>query len=685
MARSARHTVILAIVTLSGCLAAFGGWRFAKASAPVNGPIVLISIDSLRADHLPVYGYAQGRTPAIDALAADGIVFERAYAHVPQTLPAHAALLTGRLPFETGVRDAAGFTLPSSVRTVADLLRDRGYATGGIVSSFLLRKDTGIAAGFSFFDADLPAADAAAPDAWLMRDGAESEQVAENWLDSIGTSRAFLFLHIAEPHAPYTAPERFTGLSAYDAEVAYADEVVGRLVRYLKAHQLYDRATIMLVSDHGEGLGDGGELTHGLLTSDSTLHIPLIVKQPGGDGGKRRVSVPVQQIDLVPTILDLAKAPGSGGLRGRSLTPLFGTGSIPASPIYSESLYAQYRLGWAAERSLIDGRFQLVTRGSSAQLFDLGTAPASRTDLAAEQADVVSAMKARLAELIGREGPLTATPVTPTDRERYEALGYVGVPGSAPVPSAEQPDAETQVAFVERYRAAVQVARSDRWRDAIDAYRALTTEQPGMADLWMHLAGTAARQERHDVALDAFAHALALEPGNIAGHLGAAASFLRVRNLDESFAEASAVLTLDAADRVQKAEAHELLARVALNRKDAETAQAEATAAEAADPNRPVKAFVDGRLALDSGRYTEAVDAFERALTVAGRTGRPPLTDLRVYAADALSRVERTADAERLLSAELSAFPANLRARAALQALYRASGRGQDAAALAQH
>ncbi len=685
MARSARHTAILAIVTVSGCLAAFGGWRFAKASAPVNGPIVLISIDSLRADRLPAYGYAQGRTPAIDALAADGIVFERAYAHVPQTLPAHAALLTGRLPFETGVRDAAGFTLPSSARTIADLLKDRGYATGGIVSSFLLRKDTGIATGFSFFDAELPAPDAAAPDAWLMRDGAESEKVAENWLDSIGTSRAFLFLHIAEPHAPYAAPERFTGLSAYDAEVAYADEVVGRLVRYLKAHQLYDRATIILVSDHGEGLGDGGEQTHGLLTSDSALHIPLIVKQPGGDGGKRRVSVPVQQIDLVPTMLDLAKAPGAGGLRGRSLTPLFGNGSIAPSPIYGESLYAKYRFGWDAESSLIDGRYQLVTRGASAQLFDLDTAPASRTNLAAEKADVVNAMKARLAEVVGREAPLTPTPVTPTDRERYEALGYVGVPGAAAVAGAEQPDAETQVAFVERYRAAVQVARSERWRDAIDAYRALTTEQPGMSDLWMHLASTAARQERHDVALDAYGHALALDPANISGHLGAAASYLRVRKLDESFAEATAVVDIETADSVQKAEAHELLARVALSRKDAEVAQAEAVASETADPNRPVKAFVEGRLALDQGHYAEAVDAFERALAAAEKAGRPPLTDLRVYAAEALVRTERAADAERLLSAELSAFPANVRARAALQALYRASGRSKDAAALAQH
>ncbi len=206
-----------------------------------------------------------------------------------------------------------------------------------------------------------------------------------------------------------------------------------------------------------------------------------------------------------------------------------------------------------------------------------------------------------------------------------------------------------------------------------------------MSDLWMHLASTAARQERHDVALDAFGHGLALEPANIAGHLGAAASFLRVRKLDEAHTEASAVLAIDTADSVQKAEAHEQLARVALNRKDADVARTEAAAAEAADPDRPVKAFVEGRLALDQGRYPEAAEAFEQALAAAERRGRPPLTDLRVYAAEALVRIGRSPGAEQLLSAELSAFPANVRARTALAALYRASGRSQDAAALAQH
>ena len=155
MARPLRHTFILLLVALGTCLAAVSGWRYARASAPVNGPIILISIDALRADRLPAYGYLQGRTPAIDTLAADGVVFERAYSHVPQTLPAHASLLTGRLPFETGVRDGVGFTLPSSERLLPEMLRDRGYATAAVVSSFLLRKETGINQGFDFFDAAL--------------------------------------------------------------------------------------------------------------------------------------------------------------------------------------------------------------------------------------------------------------------------------------------------------------------------------------------------------------------------------------------------------------------------------------------------------------------------------------------------------------------------------------------------
>src|SRR4029077_1974756 len=156
----------------------------------------------------------------------------------------------------------------------------------------------------------------------VQRDGAVSEAIAERWLDSIGTSRALLFLHLYETHKPYAPPERFSQYAPYDGEIAYADEIVGRLVKYLKSHQLYDRSTIVLLSDHGEGLGDHGEQEHGLFVYDEAIHVPLIIKQERNVGAGRRVAAIVQHVDIAPTILDLVKAPGAGGFRGRSLKPV---------------------------------------------------------------------------------------------------------------------------------------------------------------------------------------------------------------------------------------------------------------------------------------------------------------------------------------------------------------------------
>ncbi|MGE3958294.1 MAG: sulfatase-like hydrolase/transferase [Vicinamibacterales bacterium] len=685
MSRSVRHNFILILVALSGCLAAFGGWRFAKASAPVNGPVVLISIDALRADRLPAYGYAAGRTPHIDALAADGTVFERAYAHVPQTLPAHASLLTGRLPFETGVRDAAGFTVPASARTIAELLRDRGYATGGIVSSFLLRRDTGINRGFAFFDDELPAPTAGSPDAGLVRDGAAAEEVAEHWLESIGTSRAFLFLHISEPHAPHVPQERFRDLaSAYDGEVAHADGIVGRLLQFLKSHQLYDRSTIILVADHGEGLGDHGEQTHGVLAYEPMLRVPLIVKQPAGAAAGTRVTTPVQHIDVVPTILDFAKAPGASGLRGRSLVPLLSGSGFPERAIYAESMFAQFRFGWSPVTSVILKDHQFVRSGTREELFDLTVPAEARVDIAAQNPALLAELRERLAEIAVPDPPMEPTAVTPADRERFEALGYVGIPGIGAADAVASTPAPDAVPFIEQLRSAVLLAKQDP-AAAVDAYRELTNQEPALADVWLHLARTAARLEKHELALEAYGHVRTLTPADAAGHLGASASSLRLRRLDDAEQQAKAGLEVAGADSAQVAEAHELLARVALNRKDVETARVEARAAEEADRDRPVVAFVEGRIALDEGRPADAVTAFQDALASAVRTGRPPLADLRVHAADALLKTERPQDAEQLLTAELAAFPANVRARAALQALQRSAARGRGTASLAQH
>lgn len=691
MSRSLRHTTILVIVTLCGVAAAASGWWFARASAPVNGPIVLVSVDALRADRLHAYGYAAGRTPAIDTLATDGIVFEHAYSHVPQTLPAHVALLTGRLPFENTVRDAAGPALPAGVRTIAELLRDRGYATGGIASSWLLRRDTGIDRGFVFFDDERPApADGSAEPA-LERDGSASEQVAEQWLDSIGTSRAFLFLHLAEPHAPYTPPERFADLAPYDGEVAHADEAVGRLLRYLKTHQLYDRSTIIVVADHGEGLGSHGEQTHGLLTYDEVLRVPLIIKLPGGEQAGRRVTAPVQHIDVVPTILDLAKAPGASGLSGRSLTRLFDGGTVPAAAIYAESHFGTARFGWAPILSLLEGQYRLVSSGPAHALFDLEADPSAQHDIASSKPDVVARMQERLTALVARQPPVAALAVTPADQERLEAFGYVGVPAAAADPGAPARDAAeseaVRVAFVEQYREAVGHVTAREWDAAIAAFRAVAEQAPAPASLavWLEFARTAARGERHDVAMEAYEHVLTATPESITAHLGAGASSLRLRRSDHVVSHARAVLDAADANLIQQAEAHELLARIAVGRRALDEARAAAAAAEAADPARPVVSLIEGRIAMDQGDWARASEAFTRALDAAQRAGRPPLMDLRVFAAEALVRLDRHADAEALLVAELKVFPANPRARSVLQGLYRATGRASDAAALTQH
>src|SRR5579872_372844 len=234
-----RGLAVGVIVAAGIAAAVFLGWRHVRpGAAAADGPLILISIDTLRADHLPVYGYSGVRTPAIDGLAATSTVFEHAYSHVPQTLPAHTCILTGELPFQTGVRDNVGFTLKDGQWTLPRALHERGYATGGFVSAYVLREATKINQGFDTYDANLPEASSERPLGQVQRDGALTLAAAEQWLAGRTSDRVFLFVHFYEPHKPYTPPARFAQYAPYDGEIAYADELVGRLFDRLRAEQL---------------------------------------------------------------------------------------------------------------------------------------------------------------------------------------------------------------------------------------------------------------------------------------------------------------------------------------------------------------------------------------------------------------------------------------------------------------
>lgn len=684
MARPLRYSFILALVGACTVLAAVGGWRFARASAPVSGPIILISVDALRADRLPAYGYRGLMTPAIDRLAADGIVFERAYSHAPMTLPAHAALLSGRLPFSTGVRADVGFTLPDHETTLAEVLDDRAYATAGIVSSYRLRRETGIAQGFAFFDDDVRDELWAGDVEGLERDGMASVALAEEWLSTTGGERAFLFLHLNEPQARASAPA-LSADESYDAAVALADAAVARLLDYLQSHQLYDQSTVILLADHGEGLGDHGEQGHGLLLYDEALRVPLVIKPAASERGGRRVRDLVQLVDLMPTIVDLAKAPLPDDVDGESLVPLLEAGGRLASrSVYAESLYGFYHFGWSGVRSLTDGRYRFVSAPGE-ELYDLDDDPGMQRNIIDERPEEADRLRAALERFVASDDVPAAAAVPEDIRERLATLGSVGghdsgptAPGAGTVPGPPV-DPKDRVALVEAYRRATRLLADGRWPQAIAAFQRMARSEATSSDLWRRLATASSAAGRHDVALDAYRRLTTLQPENHEARLGAAAALVALRRLDDAQRQAELVLDADAPpDAVSRASAFDLLVRIALAKRDTAAARAYASDALAADPGLPLASYVEGRAHYDAGRYAEALPPFEEALAAAEEATVAP-ADLWWHAADTLVRLSRPDEAEPILLADITRAPRQTASRAALAGLYHAAGLTEEA------
>jgi len=328
-------TLIITLVFTAAVGAAAVGWWYARESPPHQGPIVVLAVDGLSSSALTAYGARTSAAPAIDALADDGVVFERAYIHSPAMLPAYTSLLTGQLPFDHGVRDEAGFALKTDTRTLPELLRSRGFATGAAMSSFLLRKATGLSRGFAFYGAEL--GEDAQDRPVVERPGAATFDTAAQWLRAQGGQRFMLFMEVPADGA---------------------DAVARSLFDLLKERSLYTKATIIVVGGRGPGAATGR-------LDDATLRIPLIVKQPDSDGAGRRVRAPVQHIDLMPTVLDLVRAPIPGRLRGRSLRPVLDDSdeTVPVRPLYAESLAAWYRFGGRPAYALTSDGARLLRDG----------------------------------------------------------------------------------------------------------------------------------------------------------------------------------------------------------------------------------------------------------------------------------------------------------------------------------
>ena len=421
----------LQIVVLLGLLRVCSA---AATPAPHKLPpnVVLITIDTVRADHLGCYGYTAIQTPTLDALAHDGVVFDRAISQVPLTWPSHAAILTGTYPFQNGVQDFTGQPLSPQFQSVAQVFERHGYATGAVISAFVLDRSWGLARGFDFYDDAFSAETFQKKDIGLVdRRAEESVTHAIRWLGKTQHRPFFLWLHLYDPHSPYDPPEPFHTEyhdHLYDGEIAYADHELGRLITWLKQNQLYDRTLIAMLSDHGESLGDHGEHEHGFFVYNSTVHVPLIVKPPAASGIRPgRVPRPVETVAVAPALLQFAGVKDAIEKQFQS-RGLFGPGAEKEDASYSETFYPFSSFGWSPLHALETSRYHYID-SPAAELYDLTTDPEEKNNLASGQTATVAVLKDKIAALL-RERPSThasgaKATVSPDAAEKLRALGYV--------------------------------------------------------------------------------------------------------------------------------------------------------------------------------------------------------------------------------------------------------------------
>jgi arylsulfatase A-like enzyme/Flp pilus assembly protein TadD len=516
-------------------LAVLGGLcALTSAAAP---PVVIVTIDTLRSDRLPAYGYTPGKTPAIDRLARDGVVFEHAYSVVPLTLPSHASLFTALTPAEHGVRDNAGGRLAEGFTTLAERLRADGYDTAGAVSAWVLRASTGIAQGFDLWD-DAIGSNADATLGERERPGRETLAAIRPWLEHSDRrdSSFLLFLHLFEPHDPYEPPEPFASLlpSPYDGEIAAADAIVGDLVATLERAGLYEQALIVVLSDHGEGLGDHGEDRHGVLLYREALQVPLLVKLPGGRHKGARIETPASLLDVAQLVLAEAGLATDGGMLAGALR-----GSSASRPILGETLYPRLRFGWSELRSVIEGGLHLIV-GSRTELFDLGADPGELRDLAAARPEDVE----RLLRLVPvDDGPWSSVGAADErepagdapsreEREALLALGYLTATvaerdrGGAPLP-----DPRDEVHVVSVLQRGITELRSGRLDRAIELLESALEEAPSALEALQLLGVAHERAGQGTKAIEAYLRAHELSggegpaAGRLAGLLSAAGRF----------------------------------------------------------------------------------------------------------------------------------------------------------------
>ena len=516
-------------------------------------PVLLITLDTTRADRLEPYGAETVATPTLATLARRGVTFEAAQSTAPITLVAHASLLTGTYPPRHGVRNNGTHRLPADARTLAEILRDEGFRTGAFVSAAVLERRYGLDQGFEVYDDDLSKGRERHPRMVADRPAEATVDAARSWLDGLEEDTPFfLWVHFYDPHAPYSPPPPFRDEyrdRLYDGEIAYLDDQIGRLLEHPR---LDPRNTVIsVVGDHGESLGEHGEQTHALLAYESTLKIPWFLRIPTGAEGLR-LPDPVDHADLVPTLLDLlgVEPPDDLDLAGRSLLPLLerGSGALPDRLLYAETYLPYFTYGWSKLRVGRLGHLKFLD-APTPELYDLARDPRELSNLAEQRPGASHDLARDLREMLARFEDPEREASLDLDRaalDRLEALGYLGGTSAPPVrPGEPRPDPKELVDLHVTLERARTLQRDRLFLQAEQEVREVLRRDSRNLVALLELSRALEGQGRMDEAAEALERALALDPTSIRLHLTMASLEARRSRRDRALALVEAALAID--------------------------------------------------------------------------------------------------------------------------------------------
>jgi choline-sulfatase len=491
-------------------LAACGCRQPAPGPAPVvkaHPDVLLVTIDTLRADHVGSYGDAAAVTPNLDALARRGVRFETALSHVPLTGPSHTSILTGRTPPAHGFRNNGGYVLAPTLRTAAEDFKQAGYHTAAFVSGFPLDRRFGFDRGFEIYEDHLPRGNDKRRTPYVERDATGTTDAVLRWL-TVPPARSngapwFMWIHYYDPHAPYEPPadlaDRFRD-EPYDGEIASVDRELARVLTAIEQRGELGKTIVLVTADHGESLGEHGEGAHGLFVYDATLRVPWIMAGPGIAQGRSSPTV-ARLIDVLPTLQDYAGLPRRNDVEGRSLRPAADGRRMSEAPSYAESLYSELELGWAPLYSWRVGGFKLI-EAPHPELYDLKNDPSELTNLANQDTARVAQLRHGLEVALRQQAAPGASMAAsdPETLERLRSLGYLGGSSSRTQAAASLRDPKDGIRFLPRLNRAMTAARVQP-EVAIRELTSVLSEDPNVFMARRTRAVAYAASGKHDLAI----------------------------------------------------------------------------------------------------------------------------------------------------------------------------------------